>query len=82
MSQKKKSPADPSFEEAFARLEEIVAGFEAEELELEKTMALFEEGMTLAKRCQDQLDRFQERLARLMAVGQEGTPEEPEEAAG
>jgi exodeoxyribonuclease VII small subunit len=44
-----------SFEEAMARLEEIVAEIESDELGLEKQFELFQEGMTLARLCDRKL---------------------------
>jgi len=44
-----------TFEEAMARLEEIVAELEGEERGLEEQFALFQEGMELAKVCDRKL---------------------------
>jgi exodeoxyribonuclease VII small subunit len=44
-----------SFEEAMARLEEIVAEIESEDLGLEKQFELFQEGMALARLCDRKL---------------------------
>jgi len=44
-----------SFEESLARLEEIVAQIESEELGLEKQFELFTEGMALARLCDRKL---------------------------
>ena len=48
-----------SFEEAMARLEEIVAEIESEDLGLEKQFALFQEGMQLARFCDGKLSEVQ-----------------------
>ena len=50
---------DKSFEEAMARLEEIVAEIEAEELGLERQFELFKEGMGLARFCDAKLNEVQ-----------------------
>ena len=50
---------DKSFEEAMARLEEIVAEIEAEELGLERQFELFKEGMGLARFCDTKLNEVQ-----------------------
>ena len=42
-----------TFEKAMARLEEIVLGLEEGNLELEKTLTLFEEGLRLFRFCED-----------------------------
>lgn len=46
---------DLKVEEALARLEAIVNRLEAEEADLETTLALFEEGVQLAERIQEKL---------------------------
>ena len=48
-----------SFEEAMARLEEIVAEIESEELGLERQFELFKEGMGLARFCDAKLTEVQ-----------------------
>lgn len=58
-----------SFEEALARLEEIVARLEAGDLALEESMALFEEGVGLARLCQEMLAAAEGRLEMLTAEG-------------
>lgn len=58
-----------SFEEALARLEEIVARLEAGDLPLEESMALFEEGVGLARLCQEILAAAEGRLEMLVAGG-------------
>ena len=50
---------DRSFEEALARLEEIVAEIESEELGLERQFELFQEGMALARFCDGKLTDVQ-----------------------
>lgn len=45
----------PSFEQQLARLQEIVAQLEDENLPLEQGVALFQEGTALAKSCREQI---------------------------
>jgi len=52
-------PKERSFEDAMARLEEIVGEIESEELGLEKQFELFREGMTLARFCDGKLTEVQ-----------------------
>ncbi len=61
--------AKKTFEEAMARLEEIVARLEAGDLPLEETMALFEEGVGLARFCQGALSAAEGRLEILVSGG-------------
>lgn len=55
----KGSKKDKTFEEAMARLEEIVAEIESEELGLERQFELFKEGMGLARFCDARLTEVQ-----------------------
>lgn len=58
--------AERSYEEAVARLEEIVGRLETGELPLEESLALFEEGVKLAKYCTGKLDAAEGRLQILL----------------
>ncbi len=51
-----------SFEEAYARLEEIVARLEAGELSLDESLALYEEGQRIAQHCGALLDAAELRV--------------------
>lgn len=64
-----------SFEEAMKRLEEIVKHLEQGDVSLRDSMALFEEGTALLRRCSDQLDSAEQQVVRLKK-GPDGTPEE------
>ncbi len=55
----------PSFEDMYRRLEEIAARLEAGGLGLEEALALYEEGMRLARLCHEILDAAQLRINRL-----------------
>ena len=67
MSERKRpAPAAPdSFEAAFQRLEEVVAALEKGGLNLEQSLALFEEGMKLARHCGQRLDAAELRMNEL-----------------
>ncbi len=56
------SQEEPSFEEALARLEQIVDELESGELGLEASLAAFEEGVSLSRRCSGQLDDAERRI--------------------
>lgn len=56
-----------SYEEAFAELESIVAALENSQLALEDSLALFERGQLLAKRCADLLDSAELRVQQVNA---------------
>jgi exodeoxyribonuclease VII small subunit len=50
---------DCSFEEALARLEEVVRSLETKELALKESVRLFQEAMGLVKVCQNRLNEAQ-----------------------
>lgn len=52
MKQKK---SEKSFENAFSRLEKILELLESEDVSLDETLKLYEEGLTLTKLCYDRL---------------------------
>lgn len=59
MKQKK---AEKSFEESFTRLEKILEKLESEEVTLEETIKLYEEGLTLTKFCYEKLNNAELRI--------------------
>ena len=63
-----------TFEQAIARLGEIVDSLEEGEQPLEESLALFEEGMALAKSSQTSLDRAERRIEELLGVDAQGKP--------
>jgi exodeoxyribonuclease VII small subunit len=63
-----------TFEQAIARLGDIVDSLEEGEQPLEESIALFEEGMTLAKSSQEILDRAERRIEELLGVDAQGKP--------
>lgn len=70
------SVSDPplTFEHAISRLGEIVDSLEEGEQPLEESIALFEEGMSLAKSSQEILDRAERRIEELLGVDSQGKP--------
>jgi exodeoxyribonuclease VII small subunit len=56
----------PTFKEAIEELEKITDSLESGELELEKSLALFERGVELIKYCQDKLDGAQAKVELLV----------------
>ncbi|MEO5362366.1 MAG: exodeoxyribonuclease VII small subunit [Magnetococcus sp. DMHC-8] len=56
------------FEQSLARLEEVAQCLERGELPLEEGLALFEEGIQLARQCQDRLDAAEKRMTTLSAM--------------
>ncbi len=67
---KNKSQAD-SFEKLFSELEEIVAKLEAGDLALDESLALFQRGTELAKKCAEMLDQAELRVKELTPRGEQ-----------
>ncbi len=64
-----------TFEQAMARLEEIVTALERGDAPLEEALTLFEEGTALMKQCSTALDKAEQKVSKLLP-GPGGTPEE------
>jgi len=61
-----KAKKEPGFEQSLKRLEEIVDQLEGDDLELEQSLALFEEGVKLARACNQRLDEAEKKVAILL----------------
>lgn len=66
MSTENKSLPDtqsaPSFEQSLKKLEKLAIELEAEDIGLDKALALFEEGVQLARRCQNALSKAEQKV--------------------
>lgn len=62
---------NPTFEEAMARLEEIVRYLEGGNAPLDKSLELFEEGVALVKLCNSKLDSAEQKVRFLTSGGDE-----------
>ena len=60
-----------NFEEAMARLSQIVEKLETGEESLENSMRLFEEGAKLSAQCYQILEKAQQKVTELTAVEEE-----------
>ncbi len=73
------------FEKAFQQLEEIVKRLESEELPLDESLGLFEQGIALSRLCHQRLAEVEKKIEMILAdaKGQPRTEpfEEPEEDA-
>lgn len=65
-----------SLEEGLKRLEKIVQTLEAGGLSLEEAIALFEEGMQLAKICSQLLDTAELKISQLQTTVEQETEDE------
>ena len=55
-----------SFEQRLRRLEEIVSELESEHIDLERALALFEEGVACLRAATEELSRVEARVQRLV----------------
>ena len=62
---------EPAFEQALARLEEIVRKLDSGDAPLDESLSLFEEGVKLVKFCSDKLDRA-EQTVKILVRGEDG----------
>ena len=65
----------PSFETALERLQQMVKKMESGELSLEDALKHFEEGVRLARVCQDHLSVAEQRVEVLMKAGEGEKPD-------
>ena len=72
-----KAKKEPGFEESLQRLEEIVERLEDDDLELEQSLALFEEGVKLASACNQRLDEAEKKVALLLKNNEGALVEAP-----
>ena len=58
-----------TFEQAMSRLEEIIAALENNQISLEKSVDLFQEGKKLSKICSDKLAGIEDKVAKILVDG-------------
>lgn len=73
MARETKAP-QVAFEQLYARLEEYVAKIEQGGLTLEEAIACYEQGMTLARECQERLDDAELKITKLKETFAPGPP--------
>ena len=64
-----------TFEQGLARLEKLVQDLESEDLNLDRSLALFEDGIKLARTLNRKLDEAEKKLT-LLIKDEEGNPAE------
>lgn len=62
-----------NFEDAMARLEEILQGLESGEGTLDELLKLYEEGVALIRVCNDRLEKA-EQSVKMLQINADGTP--------
>ncbi len=65
------------FEKALERLEKIVTDLEDGDLELEKSLKMFEEGIKMAKLCQSHLSSAEKKIEKLVKDNMGNVSTEP-----
>lgn len=69
MPKQKEKSKEESFELLYHELEETIAKLEAGDLSLDESLALFQRGMELAKKCGVMLDSAELRIKQLVPQG-------------
>lgn len=62
---------EPTFEQALARLEEIVKELENGSAPLDQSLAMYEEGIKLVKLCGEKLDNAEQKI-KILEKGENG----------
>ncbi len=68
----KNDKQEMTFEYAMGRLEEIVRMLEGGNAPLDKSLAMFEEGVSLVKLCNSKLDSAEQKV-KILTLGENGT---------
>jgi exodeoxyribonuclease VII small subunit len=63
---------EEKFEESLERLQEMVRALESGDCSLEDSIKKFEEGMALARACQERLTQAEQKIEILLKAGKEG----------
>ncbi len=74
-------PPELNFEEAMARLEQIVRALEGGNVPLDESLTLYEEGVKLVKLCSARLENAEKRI-KILVDGGNGTLTEQDFAEG
>mgnify|MGYP001351932592 CR=1 FL=1 len=65
MTAKAKAKKEDSFEDSLSRLEDIIGRLEAGDIDLESSVAAFEEGVALVRALNKRLDTVQSKIEKL-----------------
>ena len=61
---------EPTLEESFRKLDEILAALENRETTLEESFRIYEQGMELIKQCGAQIDRVEKKIQLINEEGE------------
>lgn len=70
MAEERVQSQEPTLEEQFQSLEEVVNRLEQEEISLEESFQLYQKGMTLLKNCNDTIDTVEKKVLMLDENGE------------
>lgn len=73
MSKKNETPT-MNFEEALAKLEQVLQQLERSDCPLEEALALFQEGMQLVQLCRTKLNHVEDKISILLKEAEEFVP--------
>ena len=73
-------PRSNEFEKSFQQLEKIVQRLESEELPLDESLQLFEEGIRLSRFCHQRLEEVEKKIELILADAKGEPVTEPFEA--
>ncbi|MGI6659429.1 MAG: exodeoxyribonuclease VII small subunit [Dethiobacteraceae bacterium] len=74
MSENKVQTANLKFEEALAKLENVLQQLERSDCPLEEALALFQEGMQLVQFCRSKLNDVENKISILLKEAEEFVP--------
>lgn len=63
----------PSLEDNFLQIEDIIDKMEKQDISLEESFSLFQQGIVKLKECNDMLDAVEKKM---QIIGKDGEPEE------
>lgn len=62
---------EPTLQDIFGQLDEVIEGMEQENVSLEETFELYHKGMGMLKMCNDKIDKVEKKMLLLDNEGEE-----------
>lgn len=62
---------EPTLQDIFVQLDEVIEGMEQENVSLEETFELYHKGMDMLKMCNDKIDKVEKKMLLLDNEGEE-----------
>lgn len=70
MAKEEKAQTGQDLNDMFGRLEEVIAGLEAEDISLEDSFSLYHSGMDMLKTCNAKIDKIEKKMLVLDEEGE------------